>query len=210
MNVLTRKIKTLENNVLNNNPDPKKTYIYTTNKTEQELFKIANKIVEKQTQQLTALEELQKLNPNIDYTNEMKTALELSDESEAIISQAEHICLQRAIHIFDKIIAYRYHLDDSQDKFVFYLRFFWFLNEIQTMFHHSTMENKIMDEPGFFDLCKGEQVKKLKACYDSWREWFSKESFEQWLETHPFTPPNPKSNEEANESKTEYASLKGK
>jgi hypothetical protein len=208
LNVLVRKISALEQNVLSDKPDPKETYLYTTNKIETELFKVANKIIEKQTQQLTALEELQKLNPNVDYTTEMKTILELSKETETIVSQAEHICLQRAIHIFDKMIAYRYHLDDSQNKFVFYLRFFWFLSEMQDMFRHSSMENKIMGEQGFFDLCKGDQDKKLKVCYDSWREWFSKESFEQWLETHPITPPNPKSNEEANEAKTEYASLK--
>jgi hypothetical protein len=194
LNILTRKISVLEKNVLSDIPDSEETYIGTTNKQEIELFKIASKIVEKQIQQITLFEEKQRLNPNIDYTAEIDDVLELSEESEAIVSQAEHIGFQRAIHIFDRVIASRYHLGDSQDEFIFYLRFSWFLNEMQDMFRHSSMENKIMGESGFFDLCKGEQDEKLKVCYDSWREWFSKESFEQWLETHPITPPNPKSN----------------
>jgi hypothetical protein len=193
--------------VLSDNPDPKETYIYTTNEGEQELFKVARKIMEKQTQKLTALENLQKLHPNVDYTAEMDNVLELSEEAEAIVSQAERIIIRRSMHIFDRVIACRYHLGAQQDKFVFYLRFFWFLNETQNMFYHSSMENKILGEQGFFDLCRGEQDKKLKVCYDSWREWFSKESFDQWLEVHPSMSPNPKSKEEEVKAEKEYAVL---
>jgi hypothetical protein len=204
---LSRKISALEKNVVSDNPDPQETYIYTTNEGEQELFKVARKIMEKQTQQLTALEDLQELNPNVDYTAEMDAILELNDEAEAIVSQAERIIIRRGMYIFDRVIACRYHLNDPQNRFIFYLRFSWFLSEMQDMLHHSSMENKIMDESGFFDLCRGEQDNKLQVCYDSWREWFSQESFDQWFKAYPITSPNIKSNEEAAKAEEEYAAL---
>ncbi|MDR0471858.1 MAG: hypothetical protein LBH79_09095 [Nitrososphaerota archaeon] len=195
MKALTRKLRVLENNVINDKPDPEDTYMGTNNKKEQELFRVAHKIVEEQKQQLQTVKEQQKANPKVDYTAKIEAVLELSDEAEAIVSQAEHISIHRAMHIFETAIACRHHLNDPQDKIIFYLRFFWFLSEIQDMLHHSAIENKIMSSPGFFDLCVDEQNKKLNACYDSWREWFSKESFNQWLKTHPITSPNPKSRE---------------
>ncbi|MCL1977408.1 MAG: hypothetical protein FWG55_04805 [Candidatus Bathyarchaeota archaeon] len=208
MNALTRKISALEKNVVNDTPDPAETYIGSTNKEEWELIKIAKEIVGRQKQQLTELEKSQKVNPTVDYTSKVNDILTLSDEAEAIVMQAGHIALQRAFHIFDDTIAFRYHQGNDLNKTIFYARFFWFLSEMQDMLHHSTMENKIMGESGFFDLCKGEQDKKLKVCYDSWREWFSSESFVQWLKSNPFTPSNTKLIQEEVTETEEYNAIK--
>jgi hypothetical protein len=205
MNALIRKIRELEKNVINDTPDSEDTYIGTSKKEEQELFRVAHKILEEQIQRLTVLEEKQKTNPTFDYTVEKEAICELTGEAEVIVSQATRIAVLRASHIFDTTIASFYHLNDPASKIIFYTRFFWFLSEMKDWLHHMRMEHKIMGEPGFFNLCKGEQDKKLKPCYDSWRRWLLDESFSQWLKNNPITPPNSKTTKEANVEEEDMA-----
>jgi hypothetical protein len=187
MNKLSRILRELEKNVISEHPDPKESYIYTTNKEEQELFKIAQEIANNQKQQLTALEELQKINPTVDYTAERDAILTLNDDERVIVKQAAHICVQRALHIFDSTVAVLIHLNYHFSEMLFYTRFYWFLSELQDMIHNRSMLLKTVSEPGFFDLCEGEQEKKMKAIEDSSREYFSEESFNQWLKALPAT-----------------------
>ena len=61
------------------------------------------------------------------------------------------------------------------------------------MIYHRVLEVKIMGESGFFDLCEGVQEERLRVCGDFGREYFSKESFDQWLKNNPtILSPNPK------------------
>ena len=150
-----------------------------------ELLKLARSIVNSQDQQLKNLKAKQSANPTVDYTEEEKAFLASYDATEAIVSQATRIMFLRASHIFDSAIASQYHLNDPLGKMLFYSRFFWFLDEIRDMIYHRVLEFKIMGEPGFFDLSEGEQGKKLNACYDTWRVWFTKDSFNQHIKSHP-------------------------
>jgi hypothetical protein len=177
----------MEKNVISDTPDPEETYIGTRKKEEQELFRIAHKILEEQNQRLIALEEKQKANPPCDYTAEREAVYELNEDTETIVSQATRIAITRASHIFDTTIASLYHLNDPASKTIFYMRFFWFLSEMKDWLHHIRMENEIMGEPSFFDLCEGEKDKKLQPCYDSWRDWLSDESFSKWFKARYIT-----------------------
>jgi hypothetical protein len=187
MNALARKLGVLEKNVINDHPDPEETYLGIDNKQELELLKIAYDIVKDQDQRLKALEVKQNANPTVDYTDEKNAFLALNNASEAIVSRASRIVFLRATHIFETAIASQYHLNDPLGKRLFYIYFFWFLDEIRDMIYHRVLEVKIMGEPDFFDLSEMEQDKKLKVCGDFGREYFSKESFVQWLKNHPTT-----------------------
>ena len=125
MNSLARKLKTLEQNVISDNPDPKETYLGIDNKQEIELLKMAYNIVKNQDQQLKSLEAKQNANPTVDYTKGKRAFLALNDSTEPIVSQASRIMFLRASHIFDSAIASQYHLNDPLGKMLFYSRFFF-------------------------------------------------------------------------------------
>jgi hypothetical protein len=183
MKTLTRKIEALEKNVLNDTPNPEETYIGTSNKAELELFHATYKILENRAKQLTLLEEHQMINPMVDYTAK-RAALTLSEEAEAAVKQAERVMFLRATHIFNMVIAPLFHLENPLCKKIFYTHLFWFLSEVQDMLHHRSLELQIISEPGFCDLSEEEQNKKLKYCYNSRREWFTKDSRLQWIKNH--------------------------
>jgi hypothetical protein len=104
MNKLTRKLFEIEKNVLNERTNPDEVYIFTANKAENELFKIARTIVNRQKQQLAALEKLQKINPTIDYTAEENAILTLNDTEKAILKQTE----QCKFSVFSYILYFEF------------------------------------------------------------------------------------------------------
>lgn len=187
MNTLSRKISDLEKNVISDDPKPEDTYLGTNNKNEIELFKRANQIQEAQKQRVIELEEKMKANPTVDYTADLKAALELSTEDQAIVEQANFIYYQRVMHLFDNAVAQHCHLNSPMEKYIFYTRLNWFLSEMKEWLYLLWKEHEITSQPGFFDLCAGEQEQKLKEVYDNWREWFSKESFYRYSERHHLT-----------------------
>jgi len=193
MNPLMRKLDKIEQNVINQHPDPGETYLGIDNKQEMELLKLARSIVNSQDQQLKNLKAKQAANPTVDYTEEEKAFLASTGATEAIVSQATRIMFLRASHIFETAIASQFHLNDPLGRMLFYSRFFWFLDEIRDMIYHRVLEVKIMGESGFFDLCEGVQEDKLRVCGDFGWEYFSKESFDRWLKSNPTVlSPNPK------------------
>ena len=65
-----------------------------------------------------------------------------------------------------------------------------------------------MGESGFFDLCEGVQEERLRVCGDFGREYFSKESFDQWLKNNPtILSPNPQNQTELKDSGGEEEGL---
>ena len=124
MNPLIRKLDKIEQNVINQHPDPEETYLGIDNKQEMELLKLARSIVNSQDQQLKNLKAKQAANPTVDYTEEEKAFLASTDATEAIVSQATRIMFLRASHIFETAIASQYHLNDPLGKMLFYSRFF--------------------------------------------------------------------------------------
>ena len=200
MKTLTRKVSELEKNVLSDIPKPEDTYLGTNNNDELELFRRANRIQEEQKRQATELQEKTKANPTVDYTAEMKAILELSEENQTIVDQSNLIYVQRVMHLFDNAIAQHIHLNKPGIKYMFYDRFNWFLSDMTEWLSLLNQEFSTYGEPGFFDLCQGEQDKKLKPIHDSWRkDWFSEESYDRWCKEHPITFKSKFSNEETNE-----------
>jgi len=197
MSVLTRKISALEKNVLSDEPNPKDTYLGTNNKDENELFRLSIRIKEEQKRQAIELEKKMKTNPTTDYTAEIKAIVNLSEKDQAIVTLSNNIYRQRVMHLFENAIAQYAHFNDPGAKNLFYMRFYWFLLEIQDYLWHYNKERSILDEPGFFDLCPGEREKKLKPVYDTWRgKWFSDKSFNRWRKICTDTSPKPKYSKE--------------
>jgi len=208
MKTLTRKVSELEKNVLSDIPKPEDTYLGTNNNDELELFRRANRIQEEQKRQATELQEKTKANPTVDYTAEMKAILELSEENQTIVDQSNLIYVQRVMHLFDNAIAQHIHLNKPGIKYMFYDRFNWFLSDMTEWLSLLNQEFSTYDEPGFFDLCQGEQDKKLKPVMDSWRgDWFSDESFDRWLNAHPLPSSKLKSPKEEVREEEEEAKL---
>ncbi|MGD0071867.1 MAG: hypothetical protein ABSB71_09950 [Candidatus Bathyarchaeia archaeon] len=178
----------MEKNVISDNPNPEDTYLGTNNKDEIELFRLANQIQEEQKQRALELQEKMKTDPSSNYDAEMKSILELSDNDKAIVKQADLIYTQRVMHLFDNAVAQHAHLNDPMCKYIFYERFYWFLSEMKDWLYHVWKESEISNEPGFSDLCAGEQEQKLKPIYDTWRkDWLSAESFTRYMEkSHAF------------------------
>jgi hypothetical protein len=178
---LSRKVGELEKNVIGETPNPDDTYLGTNKKEEIELFRRANEIQEKQKAKLRAVEAKLRQDPTCNYDAEVKEALILSDEEETIVRQSDSIYTQRVMHLFDNAMAQHIHLNDPMNKYIFYARFYWFLSEMKEWLYLLWKEEQITREPGFFDLCHGEQNQKLKEVYDNWRkDWLSPESFERY------------------------------
>ena len=80
--------------------------------------------------------------------------------------------------------CYVYH-DDNFSKYVFYMRFFWFIDEVSDQIDQQKAESEVYGSAGFFDLCVGEQDRRLAPVYAKWRkDLFTPESFSRFLDAN--------------------------
>jgi len=86
------------------------------------------------------------------------------------------------MELFDNGVAQYIHLNDPVNKFIFYSRLNWFLNEMGEWLFLRWQEDQIYADPGFFDICPGEQEKRLQPVYSKWRRWLSEESWLKYSE----------------------------
>jgi hypothetical protein len=65
------------------------------------------------------------------------------------------------------------------------MRFFWFINEVSGQIDQQKAESDVYGSPGFFDLCVGEQDRRLAPVYAKWRrDLFTLESFSRFVDAH--------------------------
>ena len=180
MNPISKKLRELENNVVNTKPKAP-SYFHITDDTERELHKRACTILRFQRDKAKELEELLKDNPKAEVDIH---ALDLSPDDKTIVDASTEIYRNRVLEVFDASIAQYCHLNDPVNKWIFYSRFNWFIREMQDWLFLRWREDQIYDTPDFFDLCAGEQERRLAPVYSKWRKYLTEESWSKFYEEH--------------------------
>ena len=107
---------------------------------------------------------------------------ELSEADNAIVEESTRLIFKRFWLLFDLFGKSFIYYNDSIAEVVFWTRFMWLMEEAQKFTVQSMAEQAVFDSPGFFDLCTGEQDRKLKPVYDKWdHNLFSEKSFNDYV-----------------------------
>lgn len=180
MNLISKKLHELENNVVDDIPKTK-TVLYIEDATEREIHKRANEILERQRATAEQLHDILKENPKAEVNIH---ALDLSTDEKAIVDKSNALYHYRVMELFDRAVAQYCHLNDPINKWIFYSRFNWFLSEMKEWLFLRWQEEQVYDDPEYFNLCAGEQAKRLEPIYSKWRKWLSEESWNKYYEEH--------------------------
>jgi hypothetical protein len=180
MNHLSRKLHALERNVLPEDPKEGTTKITWDNgdpeldQAENELHRQARQILE------TYGEELQQA---VDRGE--NTCTPLSPDKQAIVDAANRRFMARVFEIFQVYTDAFVTLKDPMANWVFYTRFYWLIEETRKFKKQFDAEIAVFRTPGYWDLCEGEQEKRLATVYAAWNhDLFTPESFERYCQEH--------------------------
>ena len=81
------------------------------------------------------------------------------------------------VNIIDKLCG-----KDILLRYIFIIRFLWFLSEIEAHINQNKAENDLTLNPEFQKLPEEKQNELLKPIYDNWRyDFFSPESFDKFI-----------------------------
>jgi len=180
MNILSRKLHELEKNVLPELPEKGTTKITWENgdieldRAEFELHRRATQILEAHT-----LEVQQALSRG------ETDAIPLSSSDQSIVDAANRRFMARILEIFqtftDAFVTYK----DPMANCVFYTRFYWLIEETRKFKEQFDAEEEVFNTPGYWELCEGEQERRLAPVYAAWNhDLFTPESFERYCERH--------------------------
>jgi hypothetical protein len=76
-------------------------------------------------------------------------------------------------------------LKDPMANWVFYTRFYWLIEETRKFKHQFDAEIAVFKTPGYWELCEGEQERRLAPVYAAWNhDLFTPESFQRYCEQH--------------------------
>ena len=68
---------------------------------------------------------------------------------------------------------------------VFYTRFYWLIEETRKFKEQYDAEEAVFNTPGYWELCEGEQERRLAPVYADWNhDLFTPESFKRYCERH--------------------------
>lgn len=181
MNRLSRKLRELETNVAPLHIEEGSTRLspYCMSDAERQIHAAAVPILQSLKAKAERASEMHKQNPsaNVDVSE-----LQLSHEQQTIVDTSNRLFAERVMELFDNGVAQYIHLNDPINKFIFYSRLNWFLNEMGEWLFLRWQEDQIYADPDFFDICPGEQEKRLQPVYSKWRRWLSEESWLKYSE----------------------------
>ena len=180
MNPISKKLHELENNVVGDTPKTK-TVLHIEDAVEGEIHKRAGEILQHQRDTAERFYNTLKENPNAEVNIE---ALDFTPDQKVIVDKSNAFYQHRVMELFDNGIAQLIHLNDPASKYIFYSRFNWFLSEMQAWLFLLWQEEQVYADPGFFNLCAGDQAKLLEPIYGKWRNWLSEESWSKYYEAH--------------------------
>jgi hypothetical protein len=180
MNIVSKKLHELEKNVLPDLPEKGTTKITWENgdidldRAESELHKRATQILQAHA------EEMQEA-----LTRGETDVSPLSTADQAIVDVAERRFMARILEIFrtftDAFVTYK----DPMVDWVFYTRFYWLIEETRKFKEQYDAEEAVFNTPGYWDLCEGEQERRLAPVYAAWNhDLFTPESFQRYCERH--------------------------
>jgi hypothetical protein len=180
MNIVSKKLHALEKNVLPELPEEGTTKITWENgdieldRAENELHRRANQILEahaKEMQQALSRGETD--------------VIRLSSDDQAIVDAANRRFMARIFEIFqvftDAFVTYK----DPMANWVFYTRFYWLIEETRKFKEQFDAEEEVFKTPGYWELCEGEQKRRLAPVYANWNhDLFTPESFSCYCDIH--------------------------
>lgn len=166
MNKISKKLHDLEKNVIGDKPKTK-TILYIEDSIEREIHRRAGCILQRQHDIAVQLHETLKENPKAEINIH---ALDLTPNEKAIVDKSSILYHHRVMELFDVTIGQYVHLNDPVNKWIFYSRFNWFLSEMRDWLFLRWQEDQVYDDPEYFNLCAGEQAKRLEPIYSKWRK----------------------------------------
>jgi hypothetical protein len=180
MNLISKKLHELENNVVSDTPKTK-TVLQIDDAVEGEIHKRAVELLQRQRNTAEQFYNTLKENPKAKV--DIHT-LDFSPDEKTLVDKSNAFYHHRVMELFDNGIAQFIHLNDPFDKWIFYSRFNWFLSEMQDWLFLRWQEEQVYGDPEYFNLCAGEQAKLLEPVYSKWRNWLSEESWNKYFAEH--------------------------
>ena len=180
MNILNRKLYLLEKNVLPELPEEGTTRI-TWDNGDTELNEAENELHRRATQILQY------------HANELQAAKErgdttynpLSTDDQALVEAANRRFMARILEIFQVFTDTFVTLKDPMANWVFYTRFYWLIEETRKFKEQFDAEAAVLNLPGYWELCEGEQERHLAPVYAAWNhDLFTPQSFQRYCEQH--------------------------
>ena len=178
MNVLSKKLHELENNIIDFSVEDGSTIISNQcmNPGEVELHNKAIKLTEARKDFANQLYKKLENNPKEDISEINRF---FSEKEKTIVDASQRLYLLRAIDVMNVALFQHIHLNQPMQKALFYMRFHWFLDEMQEWLWLSYLEQHISEDK---NMCEGEKEKLLeKQVYKKWRKWFATNSFKKWM-----------------------------
>jgi hypothetical protein len=180
MNILSKKLHELEKNVLPEFPEKGTTKI-TWENGDIELDRAESELLRRATQILEA------------HAEEMQEALArgenaytpLSPSDQVIVDTADRRLMARILDIFELFVDTFVTQKDPMATWIFYTRFYWLIEETRKLKEQYDAEEEVFDTPGYWELCEGEQERRLAPVYAAWNhDLFTPESFERYCDRH--------------------------
>ena len=70
-------------------------------------------------------------------------------------------------------------------NWIFYTRFYWLIEETRKFKEQYDAEEEVFNTPGYWELCEGEQERRLAPVYANWNhDLFTPESFKRYCDRH--------------------------
>ena len=180
MNIVSKKLHELEKNVLPELPEKGTTKITWENgnidldRAESELHKRATQILEAHA------EEMQEA-----LTRGETDVVPLSPADQTIVDTANRRLMARILEIFQVFTDTFVTLKDPMANWIFYTRFYWLIEETRKFKEQYDAEESVFNTPGYWDLCEGEQERRLAPVYAAWNhDLFTPESFQRYCDRH--------------------------
>ena len=178
MNALSRKMHELENNVLDFTVEDGSTIISSQcmSQGEVEINNKAIKLLEARKSFANELFKKLESDPKADVSEINRF---FSDKEKVIVDSSQRMYLLRAFDVMNVALFQYVHFNQPLQKALFYMRFHWFLDEMQEWLWLSYLEQSISEDK---NMCEGEKEKLLKKqVYKNWRKWFTTNSFQKWM-----------------------------
>jgi len=180
MNIVSKKLHEIEKNVLPELPEKGTTKI-TWENGDTELDRAESELHRRATQILEAhAEEMQEA-----LTRGETDVSPLPPGDQAIVDTANRRLMARILDIFQVFTDTFVTLKDPMANWIFYTRFYWLIEETRKFKEQYEAEEAVFNTPGYWELCEGEQERRLAPVYAARNhDLFTPESFQRYCARH--------------------------
>jgi hypothetical protein len=109
----------------------------------------------------------------------------LSTDDQALVDAANRRLTARILEIFEVFTDTFVTHKDPIANWVFYTRLYWLIEETRKFKEQYDSEEEVFNTPGYWELCEGEQERRLDPVYAAWNhDLFTPQSFQRYCEQH--------------------------